>query len=289
MNWKTIGLMILSTFAFAIVNTIIKFMDDYSEYQLVFFRSIVSLIITFIQLRFLKINPLGINRPILLLRGFSGFIALVLMYILIKNVSLGTAVMLQYLSPIFTAIIAVFLLKEKIKIKQWFYLLLCAIGVGILKWSSIGLSFQMLLLGLGSAGLSGFAYNCIRICKETDHPLVAVFYFPLVGTPLALIFTFFLSEWITPSWEDIGLIVILGLFTQIAQVSMTKALHSDKAANVAVFKYLGVVHAFAIGWLIFGEPVSLETILGISIIVTGIIFFSKKENYKSNKSGEILV
>ena len=105
---------------------------------------------------------------------------------------------------------------------------------------------------------------------------MAVFYFPLVGTPLALIFTFFLSEWITPSWEDIGLIVILGLFTQIAQVSMTKALHSDKAANVAVFKYLGVVHAFAIGWFIFGEPVSLETILGISIIVTGIIFFSKK-------------
>lgn len=280
MNWKTIGLMILSTFAFAIVNTIIKFMDEYSEYQLVFFRSIVSLTITLVQMRLLNINPLGVNRPILLLRGVSGFIALILMYILIKNVSLGSAVMLQYLSPIFTAIIAVFLLKEKIKIKQWFYLLLCALGVGVLKWSSMGLSFQMLLLGLGSAGLSGLAYNCIRICKETDHPLVAVFYFPLVGTPLALFFTFFLSEWITPSWEDIGLILILGFFTQVAQVSMTRALHSDKAANVAVFKYLGVVHAFVIGWLVFGEPISLLTILGIAIIVTGIILFSKKYNYK---------
>lgn len=285
MNWKTIGLMILSTFAFAIVNTIIKFMDEYSEYQLVFFRSIVSLTITLVQMRLLNINPLGVNRPILLLRGVSGFIALILMYILIKNVSLGSAVMLQYLSPIFTAIIAVFLLKEKIKIKQWFYLLLCAIGVGVLKWSSMGLSFQMLLLGLGSAGLSGLAYNCIRICKETDHPLVAVFYFPLVGTPLALFFTFFLSEWITPSWEDIGLILILGFFTQVAQVSMTRALHSDKAANVAVFKYLGVVHAFVIGWLVFGEPISLLTILGIAIIVTGIILFSKKDNYKLHKSG----
>jgi len=284
MNWKTIGLMILSTFAFAIVNTIIKFMDEYSEYQLVFFRSIVSLTITLVQMRLLNINPLGVNRPILLLRGVSGFIALILMYILIKNVSLGSAVMLQYLSPIFTAIIAVFLLKEKIKFKQWFYLLLCAIGVGVLKWSSIGLSFQMLLLGLGSAGLSGLAYNCIRICKETDHPLVAVFYFPLVGTPLALFFTFFLSEWITPSWGDIGLILILGFFTQVAQVSMTQALHSDKAANVAVFKYLGVVHAFVIGWFVFGESISLITISGIAIIVTGIILFSKKDNYKLHKS-----
>ena len=277
MNWKTIGLMILSTFAFAIVNTIIKFMDEYSEFQLVFFRSFVSFIITLVQLRLLRVNPLGVNKPILLLRGFSGFVALILMYILIKNVSLGSAVMLQYLSPVFTAIIAVFLLKEKIKFKQWLYLLLCVIGVGILKWGSIGLSFQMILLGLGSAALSGLAYNCVRISKETDHPLVAVFYFPLVATPAALVLTLLLSEWVSPSLKDVGLILILGLFTQLAQVSMTKALHSDKAANVAVFKYLGVVHAFAIGWLIFGEPISIITAIGIGVILTGIILFS---NYK---------
>tara|TARA_B110000211_G_scaffold232813_1_gene297411 strand:- start:1304 stop:2143 length:840 start_codon:yes stop_codon:yes gene_type:complete len=275
MNWKTIGLMIISTFAFAIVNTIIKYMDEYSEFQLVFFRSAVSLIITLIQLSLLKINPLGVNRPILLLRGFSGLVALIMMYVLIKNVSLGTAVMLQYLSPIFTAIIAVFLLKERISIKQWLYLLLCVVGVAILKSEDMNLSFQMLLLGLGSAALSGLAYNCVRISKETDHPLVAVFYFPFVGTPVALGLTFLLSEWITPSWKDMGLILILGLFTQVAQVSMTKALHSDKAANVAVFKYLGVIHAFVIGWFIFKEPMSLNTIVGIGVILTGIILFSK--------------
>jgi drug/metabolite transporter (DMT)-like permease len=275
MNWKTIGLMILSTFAFAVVNMIIKFMDEYSGFQLVFFRSAVSLTITVIQLRILKVNIWGINKPILLLRGISGVVALIMMYILIKNISLGTAVMLQYLSPISTALIAVFWLKERISFKQWLYLFLCVVGVGILKWGSMGLSFQMLLLGLGSAGFSGLAYNCIRICKETDHPLVAVLYFPLVGTPVALLLTFLLSDWISPSWNDLGLILVLGLFTQIAQVSMTKALQSDKAANVAVFKYLGVIHAFVIGWLIFGEPISLITIIGIGVILTGIILFSK--------------
>jgi len=277
MNWKTIGLMVLSTFAFAIVNMIIKFMDEYSEFQLVFFRSVGSLIITLIHLRLLKVSPWGINKPILFLRGISGVVALLMMFVLIKNVSLGTAVMLQYLSPIFTAIIAVFLLKERISIKQWLYLLLCIVGIAVLKWGSLSLTLQMLLLGLGSASLSGLAYNCIRICRKTDHSLVAVFYFPLVGTPVALVLTFLFSTWIPPSWEDLGLVIILGVFTQIAQVSMTKALQSDKAANVTVFKYLGVVHAFTIGWLIFGEPISMITVLGIGIILTGIILFSKSK------------
>tara|TARA_B100000795_G_scaffold4228_1_gene2945 strand:- start:396 stop:1235 length:840 start_codon:yes stop_codon:yes gene_type:complete len=277
MNWKTIGLMVLSTFAFAIVNMIIKFMDEYSEFQLVFFRSIGSLIITIVHLRLLKINLWGVNKPILFLRGISGVVALLMMFVLIKNVSLGTAVMLQYLSPIFTAIIAVFLLKERISIKQWLYLLLCVFGVLVLKWGSLSLTLQMLLLGLGSASLSGLAYNCVRICKETDHSLVAVFYFPLVGTPVALVLTFVFANWITPSWGDIGLVVVLGVFTQVAQVSMTKALQSDKAASVTVFKYLGVVHAFAIGWLIFGESISMITVLGIGIILTGIILFSKSK------------
>lgn len=277
MNWRTIGLMVLSTFAFAIVNTIIKFMDQYSEFQLVFFRSVSSLIITAVQLKLLRVNPWGVNRPVLILRGLSGVIALLMMFVLIKNVALGTAVMLQYLSPVFTAIIAVFLLKEKVRIKQWLYLLLCVAGIGVLKWDNGDLTLQMLLLGLGAAALSGLAYNCVRICKDTDHPLVAVFYFPLVGTPVALCLTFLFSDWITPSLSDFGLVVLLGVCTQVAQVSMTKALQSDKAANVTVFKYLGVVHAFLIGWLFFGESISEISLIGIGVVLTGIILFSNSK------------
>lgn len=274
MNWRIIGLMVISTLAFAIGNTIIKFMDEYSEFQLVFFRSAGSLIITIVQLRLSKISPWGVNKPVLFLRGLSGVTALLMMFYLIKNIELGTAVTLHYMSPIFTAIIAVFLLKERVSMKQWSYLLLCVIGVSILKSESMGLSFQMLLVGLATAALSGLAYNCVRICRKTDHPLVAVFYFPLVGTPVSFLL---ISDWITPSWFDLGLIVILGVSTQIAQITMTKALQSDKAASVTILKYLGVVHAFGIGWLFFDEKMSWESMVGISVILLGIILFSKSK------------
>lgn len=280
MNFRTLLLMVVSTFAFAIVNTIIKYMDDYSFYQLVFFRSISSLVITVVQLRLLKVSPWGVNKPILFLRGIAGVIALLMMFVLIKKVPLGMAVMLQYLSPVFTAIIAVFWLKEKVSLRQWLYLSLCVGGVLLMKRGELSLTWEMLLLGLGAAALSGLAYNCVRICKDTDHPLVCVFYFPFVGAPVAFLLNLFFDEWIWPSWLDWGLVVVLGVFTQVAQVSMTKALQSDRAANVTVFKYLGVVHAFLIGWLMFGESISLGTILSVSLILFGIIMFSRKKKIK---------
>lgn len=274
MKARTVYLMIISTLAFAFVNAIIKYLDDYSEYQLVFFRSFVSLVITIVQLRYFKISPWGNNKPILFLRGLAGTIALIFGFVLIKNVPLGTAVMLNYLSPIFTSFIAVFWLKEKVKPIQWFFLFVCSLGIYMLKKEQISLTFDMLLLGLGASGLAGLAYNCVKVCKKTDHPLVVIFYFPLVGAPVAFLLTILLSDWVWPSLTHWLIILLLGGLTQLAQITLTKALQNDRAANATVLKYLGVVHAFLIGWLYFGELVSWLSIIGTCIVLLGIVLFS---------------
>lgn len=272
--------MIISTLAFAGVNAIVKYLDRFGEFQLVFFRSIVSLIITIVQLRLLKISPWGVNKPVLFLRGLAGVIALMMGFVLIKNVPLGTAITLNYLSPIFTAFIAVFWLKERIKTIQWFYLLICVVGVALLKLGEISLTLEMLLLGLGASALAGLAYNCVRVCKETDHHLVVVFYFPFVSTPIALICLFLFQEWFWPNWWEWGVIILLGALTQIAQITLTKALQFDKAANATILKYLGVIHAFVIGWFFFGESITWQSGLGVAIVLFGIVMFGLKKKVK---------
>lgn len=280
MKVKTVFLMIISTLAFAGVNTIIKYLDRFGEFQLVFFRSIVSLIITIVQLRLLRISPWGVNKPVLFLRGLAGVVALMMGFVLIKNVPLGTAITLNYLSPIFTAFIAVFWLKERIKTFQWFYLLICVVGVALLKLGEISLTLEMLLLGLGASALAGLAYNCVRVCKETDHHLVVVFYFPFVSTPIALVCLFLFQEWFWPSWWEWGVIILLGALTQVAQITLTKALQFDKAANATILKYLGVVHAFVIGWFFFGERITWQSGLGVVIVLFGIVMFGIKKKVK---------
>lgn len=276
MKAKTIFLMLISTVSFAVVNGLIKYLENFSEFQLVFFRCAVSLVITIVQLKTLNIPFWGNNKPILLLRGIAGVTALMMGFALIKHVPLGTAVMLNYLSPIFTAFIAVYWLKEVVRTMQWFYLLLCVLGVVILKEGEVSLTLNYLLLGIGSSALAGLAYNCVRVCKETDHPLVVVLYFPLVGTPVSFLFSILFRDWVWPTLIEWGLILLLGGFTQVAQITLTKALQTDKAANATVLKYLGVVHAFLIGWLIFGEVVSWLSIVGTLIVLIGIVLFGLK-------------
>ena len=88
-------------------------------------------------------------------------------------------------------------------------------------------------------------------------------------------------KWIWPTAFDWMIILVLGTLTQVAQIALTKALQSDKAANVSVLKYLGVVHAFIIGWLFFGEQISILSGIGTLVVLMGVVLFSWKRQLKN--------
>lgn len=204
-----------------------------------------------------------------MLRGIFGVTALSLFFITLQNIPLASAVTIQYLSPVFTAIIAIFVLGEKMKKAQWLFFLLAFAGVAMLKGYDDRVSLFYLGLGLLSSFFAGAAYNCIRLVKDTDHPLVVVLYFPMVATPIMLVLSYF--EWVMPIGWDWGLILLLGVFTQIGQVFMTKALQAEKANLVASLKYLGSIYALVYGYFIFDETYGLLSLLGIFLILMGVV------------------
>ncbi|MGB1318962.1 MAG: DMT family transporter, partial [Flavobacteriales bacterium] len=211
-----------------------------------------------------------------------GVTALSLFFITLQNIPLASAVTIQYLSPIFTAIIAIFLLGEKMKRTQWLFFIVAFIGVAMLKGFDQRVSVFYLVLGLLSAFFAGAAYNCIRMVKDTDHPLVVVLYFPLVATPIMLVLSFF--NWVTPIGWDWALILLLGVFTQIGQVFMTKALQAEKANIVASLKYLGSVYALLFGYFIFDETYSLVSVAGIVLILLGVLLNVGLKNWSNKKA-----
>jgi drug/metabolite transporter (DMT)-like permease len=194
----------------------------------------------------------------------------------LQNIPLASAVTIQYLSPVFTAIIAIFVLGERMKKIQWLFFLMAFIGVAILKGFDERVSMFYLVLGLLSSFFAGAAYNCIRLVKDTDHPVVVVLYFPLVATPIMLVLSYF--EWVTPIGWDWALLLLLGIFTQIGQVFMTKALQAEKANLVASLKYLGSIYALAYGYFIFDETYGLLSLMGIGLILAGVILNVKLKN-----------
>jgi len=263
--------MIISSFAFSLMHLCVKALPHIPVFELVFFRSFVSLVLSFIALKKKSVSVLGNNRKILLARGIFGVTALTLFFITLQNIPLAGAVTIQYLSPIFTALFAVFILKEKMQNRQWLFFVLAFLGVFLLKGFDISgqISYKFVCIGMLSACFSGLAYNCIRLLRSTEHPLVVVFYFPLVATPIMGVLSFF--QWVPPQGLDWVYLILLGVITQVAQIYMTKGIQSDLAGNIMTYKYIGVLFAFTYGYFFFGETYSLMSLFGIFLLLSGVI------------------
>ena len=116
--------MIISSFAFSLMHLCVKAMPHIPVFELVFFRSLGSLLITLLYLNKKRIPIFGNNKKVLFARGFFGTIGLCLFFITLQNIPLAGAVTIQYLSPVFTALFAVVILRERVKKKQWLFFFL---------------------------------------------------------------------------------------------------------------------------------------------------------------------
>jgi drug/metabolite transporter (DMT)-like permease len=275
--------MLLSTLSFAVMNVFIKKVSNIPAMEVVFFRCAVSMLLCFYIIWQDKADWKGSNRKLLLARGIFGTIALYTFFITLQQIPLGTAVTIQYLSPIFTTIIAIFWLHEKVKPLQWLFFALSFAGVLVIKGFDSRISLTMLAVGITSALASGFAYNMVRSLKEKEHTMVVVLHFQLIGVLTG--FVFMLFDWKTPQgWEWFYLIMI-GICTQLGQVNLTKALQSEKIANVTIFNYLGILYALGFGFLLFGEHYGGLTLWGIALVLAGVLlnYFYQQKEHKAEK------
>jgi drug/metabolite transporter (DMT)-like permease len=281
---KAIGFILISVVSFSIVNVFVKLliMQGFPAHELVLFRSLVSITFCIYIIKKRGIPFFGVNKKWLIARGFFGTTALLMFFLTLKDLPLAVATTVQYLSPIFTIIFAIYLNGQKIKPIQYLFFLISFLGIFIMKaddlfFSEGDISWLPLLLGLGSAVLSGMAYNSIIKCKTTDAPITIVMYFPLIAIPIMSIWSLF--DFVMPVGLQWLYILLLGCFTQVAQVSMTRALTSEKASVVTPYKYTGSVFAVSFGMIFFEEYLSWTVFLGIIIVLSGILintFYERK-------------
>ena len=113
------------------------------------------------------------------------------------------------------------------------------------------------------------AYNLVRTLREREHPLTVVFHFQLVGLIIGFAFTIF--DWQTPYGWDWLYLFLIGAFSQLGQIYLTNALQKEKAASVAIVNYTGLTYGLLIGWFIFGETQTVESLLGMLLVVCGVV------------------
>ncbi|HWA35993.1 MAG TPA: DMT family transporter [Cyclobacteriaceae bacterium] len=262
--------MLLATFFFAIMNASVKLLGHIPAVEIAFLRSVVSLALAYCIIRYHGISLPGNNRNALILRGLFGSSSLILYFITLQHMPLASAVTIQYLSPIFTAIMGTFMVKENVKPVQWLFFAISFLGVVMIQGFDGRVEVPFLLAGIGSAFFAGLAYNTIRQLKETEHPLVITFYFPLVSLPVTMVLLPGV-ELVMPAGYDWFILAFIGVTAQTAQYFMTRAYQSDELSKVASMKYLGVIYALLFGYFLFGEKYSVEAYVGMLIVVLGVV------------------
>nr|WP_299108982.1 DMT family transporter [uncultured Winogradskyella sp.] len=261
--------MIISALAFTFLNVFVKSLNNFSVYQIVFFRALGSLFFTIPFLLKNKISLLGNKRGLMIMRSVVGLISMTLFFMSIKYIAMGTAVSLRYIAPIFATFFALFILKEKIKPIQWFFFAIAFAGVLILKgFDDSEVEIVGVLLALTSALFAGFVYIFIRKIGDADHPVVIVNYFMIISAVIGGLLS--INNWVTPVGQEWLILMSLGVFGYFAQLYMTKAMQVGETNQVAPLKYLEVIFTIIIGLVWYKEVYTIWSIVGVLLIVSGL-------------------
>ncbi|GJM28913.1 MAG: membrane protein [Cyclobacteriaceae bacterium] len=261
--------MILAIFFFSLMNLCVKYVSHIPAVEVVFFRSIVSLTISGVILLKQRVNLLGNNRKVLAIRGVTGTIALVAYFITLQKIPLAGAVTIHYLAPIFTSLLGVYIVKERVSSGQYLFFLLSFIGILVIQGVDTRITLGYALIGILGAIFTGLAYNMIRKLKTSEHPLVIIFYFPLVSIPITGLATIY--DWVMPESWDWLFLLLVGILTQFGQFYLTKSYQSEELSKVSVISYIGIIFALAYGFLFFNEHYKFTAYLGMGLVLIGVV------------------
>jgi drug/metabolite transporter (DMT)-like permease len=243
--------------------------------EIVVVRVVVTLGLSWWMVRRAGLSPWGTRRGALVLRGLLGFTALSCYYWTLTRLPLAEATTIHHMAPLFTALGAWLLLGERAGGAAIVAILLGLAGVALVAQPTAlpggggGLDGVAVAVALAGALASGAAYVTVRTLSRHEDPLVIVFYFPLVALPLAIPWA--IPVWVWPTATEWLVLAGVGVFTQAAQVCLTRGLTLEKAGRASAVGYLQVALAVVWGLIFFAETPGLATIAGAILIVGGTV------------------
>ena len=279
-SFKKLYLVFASLF-FSLMTLCVKKIDQRIPiYELVFFRSLISLLITNLFISKRNINPWGENKPLLILRGILGTIALLCIFYSIQNMPLSLSTVIQYTYPIFISIFSVVFIKEKITKNIIFSLIAGWFGIIIileptqLSNLNIELKNHTILIAFLGALSTALAYITVKKLSYTEDIYIIIKYFPLIS--LITLFPIVIINWITPNLNEIIWIFGIGFFTQLGQTFLTLGLKELPATVASSINYLQVLFGSLWGILIFGEIINVKFLIGSLLVLIGTITSTTK-------------
>ena len=277
--------MFLSICAFSVMDLIVKWSENYPVGEVLFFRGFCGVIpLLFFIPRERYFDFYKTNRALLhFKRCASGLIAIVAIFIALRKLPLATVVSITFAAPIFTTIMSIFLLSEKVGIYRWMAVVVGFIGILVI--SEPGFTSMNLYYLYPIVFCLGLSYVAIAIKQlSSSEPVWLIsFYFSLS----IMILSFFTipQGWLLPSVKDLFLLSTLGILGGLANLWLTQSYKFADVSLVTPLKYLALVFAIFFGYIIWNEVPTFKTLIGsLLVIISSVIIFKREIQLKKQVS-----
>ena len=275
--------MFISVCAFSLMDVLVKWSDTYPVGQVLFFRGFCGIIpILFLIPKDRYLDFYKTNRSLLhLKRCFAGLIALVSIFIALRNLPLAIVVSISFAAPIFTTIFSIFLLNEKVGLYRWLAVLVGFIGIIIISEPGFSsLNFYYIYPIIFCLGLS---YVAITIRKlSSTEPVWLISFFFSFSIMILSFFTFY-QNWIMPNLIDLILLSMIGILGGLANLWLSQSYKFSEVSLVTPLKYLALVFAIIFGYLIWGEVPTIKTLTGALLVILSSFIIFRREMILNKK------
>jgi drug/metabolite transporter (DMT)-like permease len=286
---KGIVLKLISTVLFAVMATLVRYLGShYPVGQLVFFRAafaILPVVVVYAWRRELAAmvrtgRPLGqLGRGTISIGGmFFNFGAL-------ARLPLVEANAISFTAPLFTVVLSVLILKERVRIYRWSAVSIGFFGVLVMLLPHFGAGEAATVAAATSAAgvAMAFAAACCnagnviqtRRLTQSETTQSIVFFFSLICALAGLVTLPF--GWLVPTWGELAALVSLGLLGGTAHIFLTESYRHATASVVAPFDYTAMIWALLLGYLVFGELPAAVVYVGAAIVMVAGLFVIWRE------------
>jgi drug/metabolite transporter (DMT)-like permease len=182
-------------------------------------------------------------------------------------IPLAQVISIEFTMPIWTAILAVAFLGERMGLWKNLAVALGIIGVVIIVRPGTSEIVPGQIIALAAAVGFAISVTMVKSLTRTDSVLTILFWMLLIQSIIGLVPA--LDVWRWPSAYAWAWIIVIAFCGTFSHYCLTRAmLHAD-ATVVVPMDFLRVPLAALAGWLLYGERLDTLTILGAALILSG--------------------
>ena len=257
--------MLLGSFSFAVMGACIKYAaESEPHYAIVFWRNLFGLL-SFIPIVWMWKGSLATQHiGGHICRSAFGLAAMYCFFYGLTKLPLADAILLSYTTPIFIPFVAFLWLRERVSWMTALAILIGFAGVVCVLSPGIKIIIGAHWIGLLAGALAAVAMVSIKHLSATEPSTRIVFYYCIICTLIS--FVPMISDWQTPELHVWPALIASGCFATLGQICLTTAYSLSSPADVGPWQYSTVVFAAIIGWLMWGEVLTVGSGIGALLI-----------------------